>query len=154
MKYGMLGVAALLSAVSAAQALAQTAVRDAVYRGTLVCDKLPFFETTAREALEVKIAGSEAKYVLIVRERNETSFEQGTGKLDGDKISLSGSWSGETDKYESSYTGTFVRRSATLTGTQTWTHDGKSFTRKCTGAIKRPFAVFLPKDGEKSDDKK
>ena len=153
MKYGMVGVAALLSVVAAAQASAQTKVRDAVYRGTLVCDKLPFFETTSREALEVKIAGSDAKYVLIVRERKETSFEQGAGKLDGDKISLTGSWSGEADQYESSYSGTFVRRSATLTGTQTWQHDGKSFTRKCTGAIKRPFAVFLPGEG-KADEKK
>lgn len=148
MKYGVVGAAALLC-VSATQALAQAQVRDAVYRGTLVCDKLPFFQTTSREALEVKISGSDAKYVLIVRENKETSFEQGTGKLEGDKISLTGSWSGEADKYESSYSGSFVRRSATLTGTQTWTHDGKSFTRKCTGAIKRPFAVFLPKDGEK-----
>ena len=67
MKYGVAGVAALLS-VSATQALAQAQVRDAVYRGTLVCDKLPFFQTTSREALEVKISGSDAKYVLIVRE--------------------------------------------------------------------------------------
>ena len=99
MKYGVLGVAALLC-VSATQALAQAQVqaqvRDAVYRGTLVCDKLPFFETTSREALEVKVSGSDAKDVLIVRERKETSFEQGAGKLDGEKISLTGSWSGDS----------------------------------------------------------
>lgn len=151
MKHGMLAVAGLLSVFSATQAPAQTVVRNAVYRGTLVCDKLPFFETTAREALEVKIAGSEAKYTLIVREGRgaPTSTEQGSGKLEGEKISLAGNWNGKNDKYESSYSGTFVRRSAKLTGSQTWTHEGKSFTRNCTGVIKRPFAAFLPKDGEK-----
>src|SRR4051812_20612215 len=102
MKYGMtLGVTALLSLLAVTAAHAQ--VRDAVYRGTLVCEKLPFFEVTAREALEVKIAGAVARYVLIVRERTETSFEQGSGTLDGDKIALKGNWSGDKDSYESSY---------------------------------------------------
>ena len=150
MKYKVAGVAALLC-LSATQALAQAQVRDAVYRGTLVCDRLPFFETAQREALEVNISGSDAKYSLVVRERRgaPTSSEQGGGKLDGEKISLTGKWSGASDRYESSYSGSFVRRSAKLTGTQTWTHDGKTFTRNCTGVIKRPFAAFLPKDGDK-----
>lgn len=151
MKHGMLGVAAMLAVLSVTQASAQTVVRNAAYRGTLVCDKLPFFETTAREALEVKIAGGEAKYTLVVREGRgaPTSMEQGSGKLEGDRISLAGNWSGKNDKYESSYSGSFVRRSAKLAGSQTWTHDGKTYTRNCTGVIKRPFAAFLPKDGEK-----
>ena len=150
MKQGMLGAVALLSLFAATPAPAQTVVRDAAYRGTLVCDRLPFFETTAREALEVKIAGGEAKYTLVVREGRgvPTSMEQGSGKLEGERISLTGNWSGKNDKYESRYSGSFVRRSAKLTGSQTWTHDGKSYTRNCTGVIKRPFAAFLPK-GEK-----
>jgi hypothetical protein len=124
--------------------MASSQVRDAVYRGTLVCDKLPFFETAAREAIEVSIKGSVARYIHIVRERTETSFEVGTGTLEGQTLSLKGGWSGESESYESNYGGAFVRRSARLTGTQTWTHEGKTYTRKCEGAIKRPFAVFLP----------
>jgi hypothetical protein len=150
MKQGVLGVGMLLTVCAATQAPAQTVVRDAVYRGTLVCDRLPFFETTAREALEVKIAGGEVKYTLVVREGRgaPTSMEQGSGKLDGEKIALAGNWNGKNDKYESRYDGSFVRRSAKLTGSQTWMHDGKSYTRNCTGVVKRPFAAFLPK-GEK-----
>jgi hypothetical protein len=123
---------------------ASAQVRDAVYRGTLVCDKLPFFEAAAREAIEVVIKGADARYIHIVRERTETSFEIGTGKLDGQNLSLKGSWIGESESYEAVYSGTFVRRSAKLTGKQIWIHEGKIYERKCEGAIKRPFAVFLP----------
>lgn len=147
MKYAVAVGGLMLSLLPLTQASAQ--VRDAAYRGTLVCDKLPFFETTQREALEVNIAGGAAKYSMAVRERGGTFTEQGGGKVEGDKISLTGSWNGKSDKYESSYSGTFVRRSAKLAGTQTWSHDGKSFTRNCTGVIKRPFAAFLPKAGDK-----
>jgi hypothetical protein len=150
MKQGMLGMAAL-SALLATPAPAQTVVRDAVYRGTLVCDRLPFFEATAREALEVKIAGGDVHYTLVVREGRgaPTSMEQGSGKLEGDKISLAGNWNGKNDQYQSNYSGSFVRRSAKLTGSQTWTRDGKTYTRNCNGVIKRPFAAFLPKSEKK-----
>ena len=140
--------------IAAMSAPAAAEVLDAVYRGTLVCDKLPFFETAAREAIEVKIKGSDARYVHVLRERGELSFEQGTGSLDGDKLTIKGEWNGEADSYQASYGGTFVRRSATISGTQTWQHDGKSFTRKCTGAIKRPFAAFLPKEDKGDNNKK
>jgi hypothetical protein len=151
MKYAV-AVGGLMLALLPMHAVAQGAkVRDAVYRGTLVCDKLPFFETTQREALEVTIAGGDVKYSLVVRERRgvPTSLERGSGKVEGEKISLTGGWSSAADKYEASYSGSFVRRSAKLSGTQSWMHEGKSFTRNCTGVIKRPFAAFLPKDGEK-----
>lgn len=153
-RLAVIGAAVLGAAVLAGHARAQTAskVRDAVYRGTLVCDKLPFFEKTSREAIEIKIKGSEANYIHVVRERQEMSFEQGTGTLDGDKLTLKGGWAGEEDSYQASYTGTFVRRSAKLAGTQTWQHGGRSYTRTCSGAIKRPFVVFLPGEG-KADGK-
>ena len=48
--------------------------------------------------------------------------------------------------YEANYSGSFVRRSAKLSGVQNWTHDGKTYTRTCTGSIKRPLAAFLPKN--------
>jgi hypothetical protein len=132
---------------------AQAQVRDAVYRGTVVCDKLPFFETAAREAIEVKVKGGDVRYVHVLRERGELSFEQGSGALDGDKLALKGEWSGGAGSYQASYSGAFVRRSATLNGTQTWQHQGKTYTRKCSGAIKRPLAAFLPSE-DKSDRKR
>jgi capsid protein len=140
-------------AVTMLGAPARAQVRDAVYRGTLVCDKLPFFETAAREAIEVGIAGGAAKYTMVVRlrDQSETAQEAGAGKVDGQAISLQGEWTGKSDSYKASYSGTFVRRSAKLTGTQTWTHDGKTFTRKCSGAIKRPLRAFLPRQRKTAD---
>ena len=39
-----------------------------------------------------------------------------------------------------------VRRSAQLKGTQTWTEGGKTMSRACSGAIKRPLKPFLPRN--------
>src|SRR5262249_34125538 len=86
--------------VGAATMPASAQVRDAVYRGTLVCDKLPFFETAVREAIEVTIVGGAiTKYSHVVRLRDQTEGapETGTGKLDGQAISLQGEWTGKTD---------------------------------------------------------
>jgi hypothetical protein len=125
-------------------AAATAQVRDAVYRGTLVCAKLPFFETAAREAFELTVDGTSARYTHVVREISELSVEAGSGTIDGQTIALTGGWRGQRENYEARYTGNFVRRSFNLTGTQTWVHDGKTYTRKCSGSIKRPFAIFLP----------
>ncbi len=128
---------------------AQAQVRDAVYRGTLVCGKLPFAQDPTRAAIEVKISGNEGPYERPVHMPIRTKLagkESGVAKVDGDKISLIGGWKNDKDSYSAAYTGTFVRRSAKLAGTQSWTHDGKSYTRSCSGVIQRPFAAFLPKD--------
>jgi hypothetical protein len=141
-----LSLAASFSAMLAMPAEAQ--VRDAPYRGTLVCGHLPFAQDPTRAAIEVKLSGNEGPYERPVHMPIRTKIagkESGTAKVDGDKIVLIGSWKGEKDSYEASYSGTFVRRSAKLTGTQTWMHDGKSHTRNCSGVIQRPFAAFLPK---------
>jgi hypothetical protein len=37
---------------------------------------------------------------------------------------------------------------ADLKGTQIWNDDGKSISRDCSGTIKRPLCVFLPRDGK------
>lgn len=127
---------------------AQAQVRDAEYRGTLVCGKLPFAQDPSRSAIAVKLAGNEGPYERPVHMPIRTKVagqETGTAKVDGDKIALTGGWKSEKSSYEASYSGTFVRRSAKLAGTQTWMHDGKSYTRTCSGAIKRPLAAFLPK---------
>ena len=143
----------LLCAALAMPAQAQTKVREAVYRGTLVCGKLPFIEDPVRAAIEIKIAGNAAQYSRPVRAPRRGSVagtETGTGTIDGDKISLKGEWRGELGSYSAAYGGTFVRRSARLTGTQTWMHEGKSYTRECSGVVKRPLAAFLPKDKKKT----
>jgi hypothetical protein len=49
-------------------------------------------------------------------------------------------------RYTASYSGTFVRRSVKLKGMQTWVEGGKTFTRACSGVVKRPLKAFLRKD--------
>jgi len=152
-QFWRLPLAVIACAAFIAPAQAQAQVRDAVYRGTLVCGNLPFAQDPTRAAIEVKLTGNEGPYERPVHMPIRTKIagkETGTAKVDGDKISLTGGWKSEKDSYEAAYSGTFVRRSAKLTGTQTWTHDGKSFTRTCTGAIQRPLAAFLPKEKKKS----
>ena len=51
-----MGLAVIVSVIFAAPALAQ--VRDADYRGTLVCGKLPFAQDPARTAITVQITGN------------------------------------------------------------------------------------------------
>jgi hypothetical protein len=139
--------AAILACGQVSQVYAQSAapVRDAVYRGTLLCGKLPFQDAAMREAIEVTIAGNSARYTHVVRDQTRTSSETGSGTIDGRKIELKGSWREWGDSYEASYQGSFVRRSARLSGTQTWSHAGRTYTRRCSGAIKRPLAAFLPR---------
>ena len=123
-------------------------VLDAVYRGTLICDKLPFAEAKMREAIEVTIAGEAARYTHVVRLRAdgvEANPEQGTGTVGGDTISLQGTWKNDKREYTASYRGNFVRRSAKLSGTQNWNDNGQSFARACSGVIKRPLKIFLPR---------
>ncbi len=123
-------------------------VLDATYRGTMVCDRLPFTSDQMREAVEVTISGGAARYSHVVRLRKaavEDVAEQGTGTIDGPKIDLQGSWKSGSREYKAKYSGSFVRRSAKLKGTQTWTDGGKTVTRACTGAIKRPLKPFLPR---------
>jgi hypothetical protein len=144
-----LGRAVLAAAMMAAMGTPVAAqVLDASYRGTMVCDKLPFTGDRMREAIEVTITGGAARYTHVVRLRNaavEATAEQGTGKIAGQKIDLQGSWKSGNRQYEAKYNGSFVRRSATLRGTQTWTDGGKTVIRACTGAIKRPLKPFLPR---------
>jgi hypothetical protein len=123
-------------------------VLDTTYRGTMVCDKLPFTSDQMREAIEVTISGGAARYSHVVRLGKvgvEATTEQGTGTIDGQKINLQGTWKGGSRTYEAKYGGTFVRRGAKLKGMQTWTDGGKTVTRACAGAIKRPLRPFLPR---------
>jgi hypothetical protein len=122
-------------------------VRDAVYRGTMVCDKLPFMRSQMRGAIEVTISGGTAHYKNVVRPQDqpEITVEQGSGTIKGQDIALQGAWDGGSRRYKADYIGTFVRRSAHLKGTQVWSVAGKDVTRNCSASIKRPFKVFLPR---------
>jgi len=147
MRMGYAVLAAAMMAAIATPAAAE--VLDAVYRGTLVCDKLPFNSARMREAIEVTITGGAARYNHVVRLRDaapEPALEQGSGTVDGQKVDLQGSWKGGARQYDAKYSGTFVRRSAQLKGTQSWTDGGKTVTRACSGAIKRPLKPFLPRN--------
>lgn len=146
-----LSATALVSgAIEASAEKAAPNVRDAVYRGTLVCGKLGFIQDPVREAIEVTVSGPSVRYIRALRTQTGTAgAETGTGTIDAGKINLKGAWKGGADSYEATYAGTFVRRSARLSGAQVWSHDGKTYTRTCSGAIKRPLAAFLPKSEKK-----
>jgi hypothetical protein len=59
----------LLRLFASAAARANAQVRDAVYRGTMVCDKLPFTAGKSHEAIEVTVAGVTVCHSRIVRLR-------------------------------------------------------------------------------------
>lgn len=149
MRVGLIGL--LIAALAIASAPASALVLDAVYRGTMVCDKLPFSAGKNREAIEVKIAAGVVRYSHVVRLRGaaEATPEEGGGTLRGETISLQGSWKSGNRQYEAKYEGAFVRRHASLKGTQTWSDGGKSVSRSCFGTVKRPLRAFLP-PGEKN----
>jgi len=87
----------VLAAMTVMAAPAAAEVLDATYRGTMVCDKLPFTSDKMREAIEVTITGGAARYSHVVRLRSlavEAAAEQGTGMIDGQKIDLQGTWKG------------------------------------------------------------
>src|SRR3954463_8788187 len=90
-------LAAAMIAAMGAPAAAE--VLDAVYRGTLVCDGMPFTNGKMREAIAVTIAGGAAKYSHVVRLR-DAAAEQGTGTLSGQNIDLQGLWKGGTREYQ------------------------------------------------------
>ncbi|HET9715267.1 MAG TPA: hypothetical protein VFP60_03695 [Pseudolabrys sp.] len=145
-EYAIGVLSGIVIAAMTTSALAQ--VRDAVYRGTLVCDKLPFSAGKGREAIEVTISRGSVRYTHVVRlgRAVEPILERGIGTLHGQDISLQGSWRGGGHQYEAKYSGAFVRRHASLKGTQTWSEGGRTITRTCSGVIKRPLRVFLPRD--------
>ena len=141
---GILAAAMIVAACGSATA----EVLDAVYNGTMVCDRMPFTNGKMREHIAVTIDGGKATYRHVVRLRDaevETTAEQGTGTVSGQNIDLQGSWKGGAREYQAKYSGTFVRRSVKLKGAQTWADGGKTFTRACSGAVKRRLKPFLPR---------
>jgi len=136
------GMIAAMGAPAAAEVL------DAVYNGTMVCDRMPFTNGKMREHIAVTVDGGKATYRHVVRLRDaevESTAEQGTGTVSGQNIDLQGSWKGGAREYQAKYSGTFVRRSVKLKGVQTWAEGGKTIARACSGAVKRRLKPFLPR---------
>ena len=61
--HAVLAAAAMMALATPAAAQ----VLDATYRGTMLCDKLPFTNDKMREAIEVTISGGTARYSHVVR---------------------------------------------------------------------------------------
>ena len=104
------GRVVLAAAMTAIGTPVAAQVLDATYRGTMVCDKLPFTSGQMREAIEVTIASGAARYTHVVRLRNaavEATAEQGTGTVNGPRIELQGSWKSGSRQYEAKYSGSF-----------------------------------------------
>src|SRR5262245_59903782 len=118
MRTGFIGL--LTAAFSIASVPASAQVRDAVYRGTMVCDKLPFSAGKSREAIEDTIVGGSVRYSRVVRLRStaEPTREEGSGTRNGDNISLKGSWKGGNRQFEAKYDGTFVEHRPGTTATK------------------------------------
>ena len=146
MRTGFIGLLAVAIAIAGTPASAQ--VRDAVYRGTMVCDKLPFTVGKSREAIEVTIAGGAVRYIALCdcAALLDRRVKRAAGALSGNTISLQGSWKSGNRQYEAKYGGTFVRRHANLKGTQTWSDGGKTINRDCSGTIKRPLRILAPRE--------
>ena len=121
-------------------------VLDATYRGTLVCKHSDLTKLADRAAFEADIKGNAVTYKLAVRGATFSGSETGTGTVDGDKLTLKGSFTGKDQGYQATYSGTIKRRTFTISGKQNWSVGGKAFTRECSGAIKRPFKPLIPKD--------
>ena len=137
--------------IATAGAPAAAEVLDAVYRGTLVCDKLPFTDTKMREAIECTISGGVARYTHIVRLRDTAGGRGGTGQWHSQ-------WPGHQparflERREPPIQGELQRRlreaQRQAHGAQTWTDGGRTVTRACSGAIKRPLKAFLRRDNKK-----
>jgi hypothetical protein len=144
MRRGVFGMLAMAFAIARTPVSAQ--VRDAD-RGTMVCDKFPFTVGNGREAVEVTIAGGAARYTHAVRVHGAAAptSETGTGALNGNSISLRGSWKSGNRQYEAKYNGTFVRRHASLKGTQVWSDGGKTISRTCSFNQAAFEAISLPR---------
>lgn len=55
-------------------------IRDAVYRGTMVCDNLPFSAGKDREAIEVTITAGAVRYTHVVRLHDTAEGDTGAGR--------------------------------------------------------------------------
>ena len=92
---GMVGGLAAIWVV-AGDTPATAEVLDAVYRGTMLCDRAPFIKANRREALEVNIDEGKVRYTHVVRLRDtpELKPEQGSGAIKVQDLTLEGGWDG------------------------------------------------------------
>ena len=120
------------AAIMATSAPAAAEVLDAVYRGTLVCDKLPFTRVQMREAIDVTISGG-AGYVHTVRLRDRASGPgEGRRRRQRPEHRSPGIVERNTRQYEAKYSGVRVAQRPAQGYPKLMT--ALMVTRACSGA--------------------
>ena len=133
-----------------AKSLLQTATAaaddfDGKWAGTINCAKLSFTKGPFKVPMEMKVEKGAATYIRDVYNKDGTQVvgtEEGTGTIDGGKLTLTATWKSTQERprysYTASYSGTISAKSANLKGTQGWKSvDEKTENRACTIALKR-----------------
>jgi hypothetical protein len=118
---------------------------DGKWTGIINCAKLSFTKGPFKVPMDMTVEKGAATYVRDVYNKDGTQVvgtEEGTGTIDGGKLTLTGTWKSTIERprysYTASYSGTVSAKSANLKGTQVWKSvDGKTENRACTIALKR-----------------
>jgi hypothetical protein len=118
---------------------------DGKWTGTINCAKLSFTKGPFKVPMDMTVEKGAATYVRDVYNKDGTQVvgtEEGTGTIDGGKLTLSATWKSTQERprysYTASYSGTISATAANLKGAQVWKSvDGKTENRACTIALKR-----------------
>src|SRR6201981_383707 len=118
---------------------------DGKWTGTINCAKLSFTKGPFKVPMEMNVEKGAATYIRDVYNKDGTQVvgtEEGTGMIDGGKLTLTATWKSTQERprysYTASYSGTISAKSANLKGTQVWKSvDEKTENRACTIALKR-----------------
>jgi len=115
------------------------------WTGTINCAKLSFTKGPFKVPMDMTVEKGAATYIRDVYNKDGTQVvgtEEGTGTIDGGKLTLTATWKSTQERprytYTASYLGTISAKSANLKGTQVWKSvDGKTEDCACTIALKR-----------------
>ena len=118
---------------------------DGKWTGTINCAKLSFTKGPFKVPMEMKVDKGAATYVRDVYNKDGTQVvgtEEGSGTINGGKLTLTATWKSAQERprysYTASYSGTISAKAANLKGTQVWKSvDEKTENRACTIALKR-----------------
>ena len=125
-------------------AMARAQSIEGIFRGTLVCEKMPASPDILHAPLDMTIRGSNVQFARPLFNWNGTlvvGSELGIGSVDPEgKLHLTSSWYNSGMTFDGEYSGALTKTSGTFSGTQSW-RDGKnnSGKRACTAAL-----VFAP----------
>ena len=125
----MIGLLALLAALSAAPPPTRLAQAEGVFPGTLVCSPGPGAGAGFRAGVTVEIDGGRARYTFpaAAASGQQGGSETGTGTLAPDRtLVLEGRARSGATSYTSRYSGKVGGRGGLLTGTQRWASGSRS----------------------------